>query len=110
MRHTIVLGISMYAQMMVSKNGGSTKWMVYILENPTKMDDLEVRLFYETLISYITHIPYLNSDIQRPCPHGNGMPWLWTRLRAVLVPQGRRWSKPMIRTLLPSTWRLWDDG
>ena len=41
---------------------------VYIymyMENPTKMDDLEVRLFYETLISYITHIvPYLNSDIR----------------------------------------------
>ena len=33
----------------VSKNrGGPPKWMVYFMENPIKMDDLEVPLFLET--------------------------------------------------------------
>ena len=32
----------------VSKNRGTPKWMVKIMENPTKMDDLGVPLFLET--------------------------------------------------------------
>ncbi len=32
----------------VSKNRGTPKWMVKIIENPTKMDDLRVPLFLET--------------------------------------------------------------
>ena len=34
----------------VSKNRGTPKWMVYNVENPIKMDDLEVPLFLETPI------------------------------------------------------------
>ncbi len=32
----------------VSKNNGTPKWMVKIMENPIKMDDLGVPLFLET--------------------------------------------------------------
>ncbi len=35
-------------QMDVSKNRGTPKWMVKIMENPIKMDDLRVPLFLET--------------------------------------------------------------
>ena len=35
----------------VSKNKGTPKWMVKIMENPIKMDDLGVPLFLETSIS-----------------------------------------------------------
>ena len=34
----------------VSKNRGTPKWMVKIMENPIKMDDLGVPLFLETPI------------------------------------------------------------
>ena len=34
----------------VSKNRGTPKWMVKIMENPIKMDDLGVPLFSETSI------------------------------------------------------------
>ena len=34
----------------VSKNSGIPKWMVKIMENPIKMDDLGVPLFLETPI------------------------------------------------------------
>ena len=34
----------------VSKNIGTAKWMVKIMENPIKMDDLGVPLFLETPI------------------------------------------------------------
>ena len=34
----------------VSKNNGTPKWMVKIMENPIKMDDLGVPLFLETPI------------------------------------------------------------
>ena len=34
----------------VSKNGGTPKWMVKIMENPIKMDDLGVPPFKETSI------------------------------------------------------------
>ena len=37
----------------VSKNRGTPKWMVKIMENPIKMDDLGVPLFLETSISFI---------------------------------------------------------
>ena len=33
-----------------SKNGGTPKWMVQIMEAPIKMDDLGVPLFSETSI------------------------------------------------------------
>ena len=35
-------------EMGVSKNNGTPKWMVKIMENPIKMDDLGVPLFLET--------------------------------------------------------------
>ena len=34
----------------VSKNRGTPKWMVKIMENPIKMDDLGVPLFLDTPI------------------------------------------------------------
>ena len=39
-----------YTYMGVSKNRGTPKWMVKIMENPIKMDDLGVPLFLETSI------------------------------------------------------------
>ena len=36
--------------MSVSKNKGTPKWMVKMMENPIKMDDLGVPLFLETPI------------------------------------------------------------
>ena len=35
----------------VSKNRGTPKWMVYFMENPIKIDDLGVPLFLETPMS-----------------------------------------------------------
>ena len=40
--------IYIYIYMGVSKNRGTPKWMVKIMENPIKMDDLGVHLFSET--------------------------------------------------------------
>ena len=41
----------------VSKNRGTPKWLVKIMENPIKMDDLGVPLFLETPIYiYTLHI------------------------------------------------------
>ena len=42
----------------VSKNRGTPKWMVKIMENPIKMDDLGVPLFLEIPI-YILSSEYL---------------------------------------------------
>ena len=52
----------------VSKNMSTPKWMVKIMENPIKMDDLGVPLFSETSINicmlhiyiyiYIGYIPF----------------------------------------------------
>ena len=39
----------------VSKNKGTPKWMVKIMENPIKMDDLGVPLFLETPIKEYGH-------------------------------------------------------
>ena len=36
----------------VSKDSGTPKWMVKIMENPIKMDDLGVLLFLETPIFF----------------------------------------------------------
>ena len=36
------------SNMGVSKNNGTPKWMVKIMENPIRMDDLGVPLFLET--------------------------------------------------------------
>ena len=41
-----------YFQMGVSKNRGTPKWMVKIMENPIKIDDLGVPLFLETPIYF----------------------------------------------------------
>ena len=34
----------------VSRNGGIPKWLVFVRENPLKMDDLGVAIFQETTI------------------------------------------------------------
>ena len=50
-----VLGVGwniQWCNMGVSKNRGTPKWMVKIMENPIKMDDLGVPLFSETSICY----------------------------------------------------------
>ena len=39
----------------VSKNRGTPKWMVKIMENPIKMDDFGVPLFMETPIFSMNH-------------------------------------------------------
>ena len=36
------------ADVAVSKNRGTPKWMVYFMENPIKIDDLGVQLFWDT--------------------------------------------------------------
>ena len=38
-----------------SKNRGTPKWMVKMMENPLKMDDLGVPLFLETPIYQYLH-------------------------------------------------------
>ena len=57
-------------QMGVSKNrGGPPKWMVKIMENPIKMDDLGVPLFLETPIYIYISLyiyPFLNGKIEKP--------------------------------------------
>ena len=47
----------------VSKNKGTPKWMVYIMEHLTKMDDLGVPLFSETSIYHCIHSIFLISLI-----------------------------------------------
>ena len=47
----IYMYIYIYICMGVSKNRGTPKWMVKIMENPIKMDDLGVPPFKETPIS-----------------------------------------------------------
>ena len=48
----------------VSKNRGKTpKWMVKIMENPIKMDDLGVPLFLETpMLTLVLQSPNLASE------------------------------------------------
>ena len=43
----------------VSKNSGTPKWMVKIMENPIKMDDLGVPLFSETSTYANCHLKYV---------------------------------------------------
>ena len=43
-------------KMGVSKNRGTPKWMVKIMENPIKVDDLGVPLFSETSISMVGNL------------------------------------------------------
>ena len=55
----------------VSKNNGTPKWMVKIMENPIKMDDLGVPLFLETHIwrpasSFLTLLPYWSPKFFKP--------------------------------------------
>ena len=51
----------------VSKNRGTPKWMVKIMENPIKMDDLGVPLFLETPIYiYIQDFRKKNSLLRHP--------------------------------------------
>ena len=40
----------------VSKNRGTPKWMVKIMEHPIKMDDLGVPLFLETPMFFLSSI------------------------------------------------------
>ena len=51
----------------VSKNRGTPKWMVKIMENPIKMDDLGVPLFSETSICqtkfFVLFLPFFWSDM-----------------------------------------------
>ena len=48
--------------MIVSKNSGTPKWMVYFMENPIKMDVLGVPLFLETPIyTYYIHLVILDN-------------------------------------------------
>jgi len=43
-----IISKHVFPQMGVSKNRGTPKWMVKIMENPIKMDDLGIPLFLET--------------------------------------------------------------
>ena len=49
-RISLILSMKVKIYMDVSKKGGTPKWMVKIMENPIKMDDLGVPLFLETPI------------------------------------------------------------
>ena len=52
------------SHMGVSKNRGTPKWMVKIMENPIKMDDLGVPLFLETPISpAVWYVIYIHLPI-----------------------------------------------
>ena len=50
----------------VSKNMGTPKWMVKIMENPIRMDDLGVPLFLETPIWYLLYIKLVVSRVTSP--------------------------------------------
>ena len=51
LRHALdIVSWSKNHDIVVSKNTGTPKWMVYIMENPIQMDDLGVPLFLETPI------------------------------------------------------------
>ena len=54
----------------VSKNRDTPKWMVKIMENPIKMDDLGVPLFSETPLFFSDSRRHLFSDFSRGYP-----PW-----------------------------------
>ena len=56
----------------VSKNRGTPKWMVKIMENPMKMDDLGVPLFSETPI-HLQFTPYINEILMSSA----GRCWSW---------------------------------
>ena len=47
------------------KNSGTPKWMVKIMENPIKMDDLGVPLFLETSIWILWKKPSGKSQVAR---------------------------------------------
>ena len=49
------LGGGFSFNMGVSKNKSTPKWMVKIMENPVKMDDLGLPLFLETSICFYFH-------------------------------------------------------
>ena len=53
----IIILYHIYIYMGVSKNRGSPKWMVKIMENPIKRDDLGVPLFLETSTYIYIHMP-----------------------------------------------------
>ena len=56
--------------MEVSKNRGTPKWMVKIMENPIKMDDLGVPPFKETSICFViiiisNHIQHIKASNEK---------------------------------------------
>ena len=60
----------------VSKNSGTPKWMVKIMEIPIKMDDLGVPLFFETPIYvYVLYISY--GDLFGASASHICWTWLW---------------------------------
>ena len=60
-------------EMGVSKNIGTPKWMVKIMENPIKMDDLGVLLFLETPKYEMNHYTLINYD-----SNGKWTPWSYS--------------------------------
>ena len=66
----------------VSKNSGTPKWMVKIMENPIKMDDLGVPLFLETPICAMVKSRYIGDRLIPPLMteslfHGYINPYYW---------------------------------
>ena len=57
--HNTYVKFDNYIHMGVSKNKGTPKWMVKIMENPIKIDNLGVPLFLETTIFQIPKLRYL---------------------------------------------------
>ena len=67
------VGMIRTVRMGVSKNNGTPKWMVKIMENPIKMDDLGgfTPIFGNTHI--ICSIPFSRSWLHHP--FDNNIPW-----------------------------------
>ena len=84
-----------HPNMGVSKNKGTPKWMVKIMENPIKMDDLGVPLFSETSIYYcLVVFPHPSEKI---CASQNG------NLPQVGVTISKKYLKPPpCKTYFPS--------
>ena len=75
-----------YIYMLVSKNRGTPKWMVKIMENPIKVDDLGVPLFSETSIYLCTAYVCISTRISTlPLQIMLKLPVVW-RL-PVFIPQ-----------------------
>ena len=79
--------LSWIVHIWVSINGGSPIWMVFVRENPVKLDDLGVPLFQETTISMISNESN-ESNVYRKGSSPRNQPNLRVTTWLCIVPSG----------------------